>query len=321
MRDRGAIVAGVQILERRVGRFVAVGYVPRGPLVSEGVDGSLVIAEMRRVARVRGLAYLAISLPYSAHPLVQVFEKAGIEKRPSRLPPAIWTKATVVINLEKDEDVILSEMSSSKRKQVRRGQRAAIVVREAGKSELRIFEELMLALCRRRGVSRNIPGDGFLELLWETFSPGGHIKLLIAERNNEAICAQLLMLDGLWARAWRIGWSGQDEKYCPNDVLYWESIRWAKQHRCRYFDVFGIDVDDASELLAGRDRSLPFKCPITYFKVGFGGRIMLLPGEFCDFPNPMARLAFRLGGRALLNSGAVGRILDRIHARSYERPR
>jgi lipid II:glycine glycyltransferase (peptidoglycan interpeptide bridge formation enzyme) len=50
MRDRGAIVAGVQILERRVGRFVAVGYVPRGPLVSEGVDGSLVIAEMRRVA-------------------------------------------------------------------------------------------------------------------------------------------------------------------------------------------------------------------------------------------------------------------------------
>ena len=236
-RIDGRIVGGVQILEHRIARFFTVGYVPRGPLLTDEVDATLMVAELKRLVRARRLNYLAVSLPYFARSLGPVLEQSGFLVRPDRLPPAVWTKATAVIALDRDEAEILAAISATKRKQIRRAQKAGIIVRQGTKADLPAFEELLVALCRRRGVASNIPLGQGLESLWETFSPRGHLKLLVAELNGIPLSALLLVAVGGWVRAWRIGWSGRHEKECPSHLIYWEGIRWARQNGFKYFDI------------------------------------------------------------------------------------
>lgn len=319
MRRDGAIVGGAQILEHRIAPLVTIGYLARGPLLATGADEAAFVDELKRFSRSRRLAYLAISLPYFAQSLVPRFQRVGIEARPAVLPPSVWTKATVVVDLSPDVEALFSGLSETKRKQVRRGQKAGVTVRQGGRGDLRRFEELMLALCRRRGVSSNIPGETFLESLWDAFAPDGHLRLLLAEHHGVAVSALILVAAGGWVRAWRIGWSGDGERLYPNHILYWEAIRWAKENGYRYFDVSGIDLVDAQELLAGRARSAPFKCAITYSKVSLGGTIMLLPGEYCLFPHPVVNFLYRKIGRRLLESRRGAALLGALYKASISR--
>ncbi|HWA29284.1 MAG TPA: peptidoglycan bridge formation glycyltransferase FemA/FemB family protein [Lacunisphaera sp.] len=314
--SNGRIVGGAQILEHRIARFFTVGYVPRGPLLAEAVDTGMVVAEIKRLVRARGLTYLAVSLPYFAQSLVPTLEKNGFQSRPDRLPPAVWTKATATIDLDRDEEAIMAAISATKRKQIRRAQRAGIVVRQGGKEDLPAFEALLVALCKRRGVSSNIPLGKGLDSLWDAFVPGGHLKLLVAELHGAPLSALLLVAVGEWVRAWRIGWSGQHEKECPSHLIYWEAIRWARQQGYKHFDILGVDVRDARELLAGRDRAAPYHCQTTYAKMGFGGELLLLPGEYCYFPNAGLRFLFRSIGARVLDSKLILKILGYLHSRS-----
>lgn len=314
----GKIVGGVQILEHKVARYFLVGYIPRGPLLTDSINAQVFLGELKRLARLRQLTYLAVSLPYQADGLISPLRAAGFFARPDRLPPAVWAKATAVIDLDRDESALMAAISATKRKQLRRAQKAGIVVRPGSRQDLPVFQELLVALCQRRGVASNIPlGEG-LNTLWDTLAARGNLKLFVAELNGEALSAMLLVVVGRWVRTWRIGWSGAHERECPSHLLYWESIRWAREQGYRHFDLMGIDVRDANEILAGRDRSAPYHCQITYAKLGFGGVPVVLPGEYCYFPSPIVSLGFRFLGRRLLESQVVAKVLNRLHARTVK---
>jgi hypothetical protein len=126
----------------------------------------------------------------------------------------------------------------------------------------------------------------------------------------------ILILTGSWAQAWRIGWSGEHKEIFPSDVLWWESIRWAKRNGYATFDLLGIDIRDAQELTAGRSRSEPFKCSITSSKMSIGGKILLLPGEFCFFPSPLVDSLFRGIGAPLLRTRIATRVLESLYKKT-----
>jgi lipid II:glycine glycyltransferase (peptidoglycan interpeptide bridge formation enzyme) len=315
VRRGGRIVAGAQVLEHRIAPLITVGYLSRGPLLTPGIDEGGFLSALKRLAAKRGLAYLAVSLPYDAHTLAGHMERTGFTLRPEGLPPAVWAKATTVIDLDKNLEALFSSLRSTMRKHVRRGLRDGIVVRHGSKADLNDFKELMLAHCRRRGISSNIPGGEFLDLLWDSLAKGGHIKLLVADVDRKPVCALILIACGRWVRAWRIGWSGDHEDKHPSAAIYWEAIKWAQESGYGYFDVLGIDRDDAEALLGGHDRSEAFKCPITFFKMGLGGKILLLPGEYCFFPTPLLNMAFRSLGRPFLESRLFARMASALHAR------
>jgi lipid II:glycine glycyltransferase (peptidoglycan interpeptide bridge formation enzyme) len=314
----GKLVGGAQLLEHKIARFFTVGYLPRGPLLSAAVEPALFVGELQRLVRRRRLTYLATSLPYLAHALTPILLRQGFQLRPERLPPAVWVKATSVIALDRDDDALMAAISATKRKQIRRAQKAGIIVRPGSRADLPAFQELLVALCQRRGVASNIPLGPGLNALWDRLAPRGLLKLFVAELNGEPLSAMLLVVVGGWVRTWRIGWSGNHERECPSHLLYWESIRWARQQGCSHFDLLGVDVRDAQELLAGRDRSAPYHCQITYAKTGFGGELLLLPGEYCYFPNRVLALFFRYVGRALLESKVITGFLATLHARNIE---
>ena len=319
LKQDAVILGGAQILEFAIKKVIRIGYICRGPLIAEGVDISLVLRAIKWLARKRRLVYLAVSPPYFSGLMVREMQLSGFQIRPDGLPPSVWTQATVMIDLSLDRDTLFANMSSSTKRNVRQGLKSGLEIVSGSVKDLRIFDELMRSLCRRRGTSPNLPGDDFIQRLWDGFAPRGWIHLLLLRQGEETINGMLILTFGDFARAWRIGWSGCYPKLYPNNLLYWEAIRWAKDKGCNYFDIIGIDKRDAEELLNGRDRSEPFHCSITFYKTGFGGKIVLLPGEYCYFPNPVLRWCMKHGLSRVLETKGFVRFVRMLYRNFFPR--
>ncbi|MBM3847889.1 MAG: GNAT family N-acetyltransferase, partial [Verrucomicrobia bacterium] len=214
----------------------------------------------------------------------------------------VWVRATLTLDLTKDEPALLKDMNHTVRWSIRKSAERGIQMRAGGEDDLGVFHDQVLALCRRRGVRSNMPGKAGLHLLWKQLAPAGQMKLFLAEFEGRPVSSMMVIALGKWARAWRVGWSGEHPKLFPSHACYWAAIQWAKQSGCSHFDFLGVDERDARELLEGRGADHPYHCSITQFKVSFGGTLHVLPGEFCYFPNRALRWAFGFAGDRLLRS-------------------
>lgn len=319
MRVDGELVAGAQILERSIAKRVNIAYLNRGPLWSGGAPLELLIDQLQQLARQRRWLYLALSLPYQAYEVIPLLERAGFLRRPANLPPAVWARATTTINLTEAQDLIFSRFQATLRNRIRSGIKAGVGFAEGGRADLNTFWTLMCALCQRRGVRPNVPGLPFLQRLWDELLPLKAIRLFLATYRGEPVAGRILITLGSVARDWRVGSLDVPGPIHPTKVFYWDTIKWAKQQGFRVFDFYGIDYQDASELLAGRPPSVPFKCGITAFKCGFGGRIHLLPGEFCLFPNPLLRRCLAWGGQHVFGNRLITALASRLHQRTVGR--
>jgi lipid II:glycine glycyltransferase (peptidoglycan interpeptide bridge formation enzyme) len=121
----------------------------------------------------------------------------------------------------------------------------------------------------------------------------------------------VLFATGQWVRSWRFGWAGNYPKCNPTELIYWEAIKWARAGGDRYFDFSGFDTKYARALAEQRTLDAAEICKISFFKQGFGGRILPLFPGYCYFPNPLLRLIFKCGGARLLESGLF-RLLERV---------
>jgi lipid II:glycine glycyltransferase (peptidoglycan interpeptide bridge formation enzyme) len=304
MRQANTLVGGAQILERQVGRIGKIGYLSRGPLTVPD-DAALrrsLLSAIRQIAKQQRLAYLAVTLPYPGHFTASDLEAGGFSVRHERLPPTTPMAATITLDLTQDLEAILAQMRSTTRRSIRQGQHRGATVREGGAEDVDTFDRLLASLCERRGVQPNIPQGDFTRELWKSFAPGGYLKLLVVERDNEVLTTLLVFAMGLWARAWRVGWSGRCPGAHPNELVYWEAIKWAKANGCRFFDIVGFDTGNARAILEGRAIPEGERCGMSDFKLGFGGRVMLLPPGYCYFSNPIVRLLYRTIGVPLLDS-------------------
>lgn len=321
VRRNGGLVGGVQILERALGRFVRVGYIHRGPLASIDDDrlrGRLVHA-IGAYARARHLTYLSVVLPYGGSPWVPHLKAQAFGISHPSLPPRTSMRSTIVLDLEPELDELMAGMRRTTRTHVRQGSRRGLHFREGEQRDLQTFETLLAALCQRRGVSPNIPGGNFLQELWRRFAPSGHLKLFLTEQKGEQISALLAFTTGHWFRVWRVGWSGEHAGMRPNQLMYWEAIKWARLNGYKYFENSGFDTDNARAMVEGRDLSKSVWCGMSFFKLGFGGKVLPLDPGYCFFSNPVVRAVFHLakpnGFASRIGEFLVGKAMARFRRR------
>lgn len=291
-----ALVGGAQILERR-SRFGRVAYLNRGPLLAgDDPEAAAAVAdELKRLCIRRRHRYLAVVPPYRGGTAADALARRGFVVRPPGFPPHSAMKATCVLDLQASEASLLAGMHETTRKRVRKAARLGVQVDLGTGADVAVFEQLVVELCRRRGVTPNVQTGPFVARVWQEFSATGRAALFLARAGGRPVAAAFVIALGGWLRRWRRGWSGEHADLYPNNALDWAIIRWAKAQGLRWFDSGGIDTRLAERLVRGEPVPRDEDCGMSRYKLGFGGRILLPPADRCYSANLLVRLALRQG--------------------------
>ncbi len=290
--EDGKIVAGCQVLLRRMGPFV-VGYVTRGPLAATQAALDVAFDGLDHLVRRRRLLYVkvqpATGPDRAARALEQrCFVASGLAAGPT---------ATVLVELDRSPGEVLAAMRAGVRSNIRKAERKGVALRLGDATDLPLFFRMVDATSRRQGFP---PYPlAYYEAIWRLFSAEGRAALVVAEHVGTPVSA-LLLVGYCDTVTYKMGgWSGERSGIHPNEAAHWAGMTWAREQGYRFYDLEGIDRRLAESLVQGKDVPRADRPNVDHFKLGFGGRVVLLPTAYdrSDLPVVSAvvrRLAPRL---------------------------
>jgi peptidoglycan pentaglycine glycine transferase (the first glycine) len=307
----GQIVGGAQLLLRSLPLAGAFAYVPRGPLcaLDDPLLSRRVVDALHRAARARGVQYLIVQPPLGGDVVARALVERGF--RPTWLEPQ--PAHAVLIDLGRSLDDLLAAMKGKTRYNLRLGQRKGIAVREGGADDLDTFYRLLVATGQRQCFPVQ-SREHFAEM-WRLFAPPGHLKLFLAEHEGEAISAALTIPFGDTVTYKRGAWSGRQGNVHANEVLHWAALGWARANGYRYYDLEGIDAETARRVARGEVEVGAQPQSVTSFKLGFGGRVVLSPGNYDYVFNPLLRPVYATISARLAGSPLVARVENVVRGR------
>lgn len=303
------IVGGGQLLMRPVRHLGVVGYVTKGPVITSDDPrlAECVIAELRSLGRKHHLRFLVVQPPNNGEALISCLEALHFRTSWVDVAPT----ATIVIDLIQDLKLVMENLKRQTRQNIRRSQREGITVREGTFDDLDTFYQLHLSTSERQQFVP-YPKDYF-DVMWQTFEPAGNIAMTIAEYEGKAVSALLLVPFGTTVIAKVLGWSGEHGNHRPNEAVFWGAIKWAQEHGYQRFDMEGIAPASARAVLNNQPLPEESRDSPDFFKLGFGGQVVLYPEGYDYFYNIALRQLYRTFFRpALVDSPIVKRMLNRL---------
>jgi lipid II:glycine glycyltransferase (peptidoglycan interpeptide bridge formation enzyme) len=299
-------LAGAQMLCKKLPFGGSVGFISSGPFYNFPNDPSLdvLIRSINQLAKNRRIQYVAIT-PYVENAyLDKILEENGYRPTQERFPPTTTTIATLILDLSKDLDTLLLEMRRETRREIKLALKTELTVREGNKKDLDALFKLMSLVAKKRKEKPVPDSVDFFNFIWDYFYPKGYVKLLLVELRGEPISTGLIFTFGNTVRFWKYGWSGEETKKHPNQLLFWELIRWSKNNGFRYVDIVQVDPYVTDYLSLGLPITDELKTRRLYgptqFKIGFGGRVVKFSGPWFRFQNSMIRSFYRNFGSKLM---------------------
>lgn len=292
IRLNTAIVAGCQILLRRLPVVGKAGYIPKGPLIQtdDSVLAQLVVRAIKDVLHEHRIVFVIAHAPYNSRIIDEALAMEGFAVENS---PTMVKTATSRIDLQADPQAILSKMSRTCRYNIGYARRNGVVLHEGTKADISSFFGMMLDTCHRIGVQPNPATEGFVHKLWELFFERGNLRLFLAECQGEIVAARMAIPFGRVLYDWKVGWTGKYQNLHPNNFLVWEIMRWAKDRGYLFFDFMGLSNRRIAETLLNGGASYSELKGQDLFKIGFGGDVILLPQARTFISNPLFRFSYR----------------------------
>jgi len=272
VRDGQSVAAASVLLRRLPSGPWGVMYVPKGPALeySDVESMTAVLAELERLARERRAIFVKIDPDVTADrsDVRRLLEGRGWRASGEQ----IQFRNTMLIDLRRSEEELLSAMKAKWRYNVRLAQRKGVEVYQGGMDDLRLFHEMYTTTSARDEFI--IRPFSYYADAWGTFLSGGLAQLLLARYEGEVLAGLILFHFG--DQAWYMYGASSDRhrSLMPNHLLQWEAMRWAKAQGCSFYDMWGApEVLDESDAMWG----------VFRFKEGFGGEFTSYLGSF-DFP-------------------------------------
>jgi lipid II:glycine glycyltransferase (peptidoglycan interpeptide bridge formation enzyme) len=289
LRRSGELVGGCQLLTRNFPVLGRMGYVPRGPVLSSR-DAELadaVLTALREHARRHRIAVVKIQPPVDRADLPALLESRGLIASGLHTAPA----ASVVVDVgpDREEDAIFGAMRATTRRRVRQARKRGVTVRSGGSEDLPVLQAILESTARRQGFAP-YPAD-YYRRLWTAFGVCGHARLAVAEHEGVPVSAALLVAFGDTV-IYKIGGSADVEGSPPgaNELMHWTGIDWARHAGYRYYDFEGIPLELARAIRAGNPAE---PRGVAFFKLGFGGDVVLYPGTYDLLPDGLRGAALR----------------------------
>ena len=287
----GDIVAGTLILEREIGFLnlpikSRIHYLPKGPLLDwSNLDlVEKVISDIEEFSKNRRVIFTKIDpdiifaegvsgdLDYVENQKAIELQKKLINRNWKFSENQIQFQNTVLINIELNEEEILSRMKQKTRYNIRLAERKGIKIRIASKNEFPLLYRMYAQTAIRDNFT--IRSEKYYLDLWQEFSEKDFCVGLIAEFENFPIAGLMLYFYG--ERAYYVYGMSLDKhrNLMPTYLLQWEAIRLAKTKGKKIYDLWGAPyVFDESDSMWG----------VYIFKKGLGGKVIQTLGAW-DFP-------------------------------------
>jgi lipid II:glycine glycyltransferase (peptidoglycan interpeptide bridge formation enzyme) len=236
-------------------------YAPRGPWWHDDEALVALIHALRHKLAWRAPFLRVDPLIADAQPLTQL----GFRLAPRQIQP----KASIVVDLTRDEDDLLAGFDRQVRYNVRLAERKGVTVTRGGAESVETFWNLLGATASRKGFAeRDLT---YFKHLSDVFGDGAPIFL--AHREGELLYGALIVAFGHLAY-YLYGASGGDRSAKPSELVQLHAMRWAKQRGVTRYDMWGIPAHPTEDNpLYG----------VYRFKNGFGGQAVQYAGAL-DLP-------------------------------------
>jgi lipid II:glycine glycyltransferase (peptidoglycan interpeptide bridge formation enzyme) len=286
----GDASAMVQVLFRRRGPF-SLGYIPRGPAFDPHKPERLeqLFAEIDEICRSRRAIHLIVETD-SALPFKGTYRERGFVRGPEHFQPARTVKVPLL-----DDDALLSQMHQKTRYSVRLAYRRGVEIRrvEASEESIDVFYRLLSETSDRNDFG--IHSRAYYRDFAQVF--GERALMLIAYVNDEPAAALISARFGSEAIYMYGASSTTHRAHGAAFALQFEAMRWAREHGCKTYDLWGIPNSDPQTAHADGTRVAGTKgddwSGLYKFKVGFGGEIVSYPPTLERRYHPFISFAVR----------------------------
>jgi FemAB-related protein (PEP-CTERM system-associated) len=146
--------------------------------------------------------------------------------------PAMTDKVTLTLPLTADPDCLWRRLDPKVRNQVRKAQRSGLSVEFGGAEKLSDFYEVFAV--NMRDLGSPVHARGFLDSVLAAFEDAARVVLV---RKGTAAIGGLIALS--FNDTLVVPWASSLRRYfslCPNNLLYWETLRSACEDGFRRFD-------------------------------------------------------------------------------------
>ena len=293
--DAGAARAQVLFRERA---GVSIGYIPRGPVVPENDPESIddLWERIDQVARRRRTLAIIVE---ADRPLPEgAANRLLLVPGPEHIQPARSVRVPLL-----DDEGLLAQMHAKTRYNVRLAHRRGVMTRHADSSEsaLETFYGLLLDTASRNAFavhSRDYYRD-FLRLF------AGDAALLFADVEGRPVAGLIVAAFGDEAIYMYAASSTTERGHGAAFLLQHEAMRWARDHGCSRYDMWGIPARNPDSTTSDSGDRLASSSGgdwrgLYEFKTRFGGQIVDYPPTLERQYNPLlaalGRRLYRQGG-------------------------
>lgn len=179
----------------------------------------------------------AVPLDDGGDDVETALERCGFVRR-----RALGTWATLLIDIDRDEDQIFSTFRPQSRARIRKSGALGLEVGAEDTPEgWSVLSGLDAEMAQRAEV-RPISPDTVARVSrhWLANASGGTI--LVARHDSDPVAAALIITHRETAHLSMIPSSRRHRKLPASHLLVWEAMRWAKAHGCTAFDVDGYSL-------------------------------------------------------------------------------
>lgn len=291
------LVAGAQLLCRRLPLLGTVAYVPYGPLIaSDAPDRDdichAVGAALEELAG-HQLGCLFIQPPAGAEDVSRELFRRGFRPSTAGIAPA----TTLRIDLDADEEDLRRGLGKTLRNWSRRWPKENLTVRLGDERDISLLAELLAQSAEHQSF-HPLPRD-YLEALYWGLHPSGHVTVFVAELGGAPVAVILGTNCGGVVKVRFTGMRRSPEamRLKAPAALRWEAIRWARSQGYRYVDLGGISEQAAGALEAARPLDGEGIRGQDRFKAQFGGRLFRYPPAVELISSSSIRLGYDLAQR------------------------
>jgi lipid II:glycine glycyltransferase (peptidoglycan interpeptide bridge formation enzyme) len=275
---------GAQVLFRSLPLGFSLAYIPKGPL---GSDWTALWPELDAVCRERRSVFLKVEPDaWEGDPVEGVLSDAGFRRSSHEIQP----RRTITVDISAEEDQILGAMKQKTRYNIRLAARKGVVV--VPSADLNVFGQLIDVTGERDAFG--VHTLDYYRRAYELFHPKGMCELLIASYEGRPLAGVMVFKQG--TRAWYLYGASNNlrRNLMPTYLVQWEAMRWAKQHGCTQYDLWGVPDADQQILEDTFMQRSDGLWGVYRFKRGFGGNLRRSAGAWDKVYKPAVYLPYQL---------------------------